>query len=85
MVCNSLPFCPAPAQPCCQLLAAGTSSSLPSAIKKFDAVTKKAKVQAFGKSEPLTAKAETRRLEDIIKAAQGIDDEKRVKELLRKK
>ena len=53
-------------------------------VKKFDAITKKAKFKAFGKSKPLTSKANTRRPEDRLKAAQGMDDKTRVKELLRK-
>ena len=44
-------------------------------VNKFDAITNKAKFKAFGKSKPLTKKAETQRLEDKIKAAQGMDDE----------
>ena len=34
--------------------------------------------------KPITLKAEKRRLETRLKAAQGLDDEKKVKDLLRK-
>ena len=36
------------------------------------------------KTKPLTARAEARRLEDRLKAAQGLDSEERVKALVRK-
>ena len=53
-------------------------------VKKFDAITTKAKFRAFGKSKPPTKKAHAQRMEDRLKAAQGLDDEVSVKELMRK-
>ena len=44
-------------------------------VKKFDSVANKAKFKAFGNSKPMTARAEARRLEDKLKAAQGLDKE----------
>jgi exonuclease III len=53
-------------------------------VKRFDAVANKVKFKAFGKTKPMTQKAESRRLEVRLKAAQGLDDEECVKELMRK-
>ena len=53
-------------------------------MRKFDAITNKVKFRAFGKTKPMTDKAETRRLEDRLKSAQGLDDEDSVKRLMRK-
>ena len=47
-------------------------------VKKLDAITTKAKFRAFGQ------KSQARRIEDILKASQGLDDEVSVKELMRK-
>ena len=40
--------------------------------------------KAFGNSKPMTARAEARRLEDKLKAAQGLDSEERVRALMKK-
>ena len=53
-------------------------------VRKFDAIANKVKFKAFGKTKPLTARAEARRLEDRLKAAQGLDFEERVNALVRK-
>ena len=53
-------------------------------MKKIDAIMDKAKFKAFGKSKPMTQKAVERRLEIRLKAAQGLDEEDKVKELMRK-
>ena len=53
-------------------------------MTKFDAVVKKVKFKAFGKSKPRTEKAEARGLEVRLKAAQGLDSEENVNTLMRK-
>ena len=53
-------------------------------MKKIDTITDKVKFKAFGKSKPLTLKAEKQRLETRLKAAQGLDGEQAVKDLMRK-
>ena len=50
-------------------------------VKKFDAVANKGKFKSFGKSKPMTTKAVARRLEDQLKAAQGLDSDERVRAL----
>ena len=58
--------------------------SIEEVMKKNDAIMNKVKFQAFGKSKPITKKALNRRLEDRLRAAQGLDDEEKLKELRRK-
>ena len=53
-------------------------------MKKIDTITDKVKFKAFGKSKPITLKAEQQRLETRLKAAQGLDGEQAVKDLMRK-
>ena len=44
-------------------------------MKKFDAISNKAKFRAFAKTKPTTRKADARRVEDRLKAAHGLDEE----------
>ena len=53
-------------------------------VKRFDSTTTKMKFKAFGKTKPVLRKSADHRLEERLKAAQGLDDEPRVKELMRK-
>ena len=53
-------------------------------MKKNDSITQKVKFKAFGQSKAMTKKAISRRLEDRLRAAQGLDDEDKLKELRRK-
>ena len=52
-------------------------------MTKTDAIMNKVKYKAFGKSKPMTEKAAERRLEVRLKAAQGLDDDDKVKELMK--
>ena len=53
-------------------------------MKKNDAIMNKVKFKVFGKSKQMTKKASERRLEDRLKAAQGLDSEEKVRDLMRK-
>ena len=53
-------------------------------MKKTEAMMNKVKFKAFGKSKPTTEKALSRRLEDRLKAAQGLEDKEKIKELRRR-
>ena len=53
-------------------------------MKQNEAIMTKVKFKAFGKSKPISQKALSRRMEDRIKAAQGLDDEEKIRELRRK-
>ena len=52
-------------------------------MNKTDAIMNKVKYKAFGNTKPMTVKAVERRLEIRLKAAQGLDEEDKVKELMK--
>ena len=53
-------------------------------MKKFDCLQNKIKYKSFGKTKPMTKAATERRLEVRLKAATGMDDDAKVKEVMRK-
>ena len=53
-------------------------------MKKIDTITDKVKFKAFGKSKPITLRTEKQRLAIRLIAAQGLDGEQSVKDLMRK-
>ena len=47
-------------------------------MNKNEAIMNKVKFKAFGKSKPPAQKSTNRRLEDRMKAAQGLDSEEKI-------
>ena len=60
------------------------SKSIEEVMKKVDAIMDSVKYKAFDKTKPMTKKAYNRRLGVRLAAAQGLDRDERVKELMRK-
>ena len=60
------------------------SRSIEEVMKKVDAIMDSVKFQAFGKTKPMTKKAIQRRLEVRLAAAQGLDGQEKVREIMRK-
>ena len=67
-----------------ELVVDDTDLSEEEGVQKFDAAATKAKFKAFGKSKPMTRRAENVRLETKLKAVQGLEAEEKVKALLRR-
>ena len=53
-------------------------------MKKFDNLQNSVKYRAFGKTKPMTNAKRKRRLEERLKAAEGLDEDDKVKEVMRK-
>ena len=53
-------------------------------IRKFDGLQNTIKYKAFGKTRPVTKAASNRKLEIRLKTAAGLDDDEKVKEVMRK-
>ena len=77
-------LCDLPHVPCGEKIVEDKTLSEDEVVKRFDSTTTKMKFKAFGKTKPVSRKSADQRLEERLKAAQGLDDEPRVKELMRK-
>ena len=58
--------------------------SIDEVMKKVDNTMNSVKFKSFGKTKPITKKASVRRLEVRLAAAQGLDGDEKVKELMKK-
>ena len=58
--------------------------SIEDVMRKVDSKMNNAKFYAFGKTKPITRKASERRLEVRLAAAQGLDGDQKVRDLMRK-
>ena len=60
------------------------TKSIEEVMKKVDSIMDSVKYKAFDKTKPMTKKANQRRLEIRLAAAQGLDDQEKFRELMRK-